>query len=130
MLIFPEQDITLIEFQNRGAVTMNARNKLSIINETDENGNPAGGEVQGPGLAIVWQNGPLGRPARKATGAFVEDIIEAARQRIEFYQKAAGGKYACRENALAITRLEEAIMWLNKRRQEREERGPQGLHRP
>ena len=29
-------------------------------NQTDENGNPAGGSVRGTGLAVDWQNGALG----------------------------------------------------------------------
>lgn len=30
-------------------------------NHSDDNGNPAGGYVQGVGLRIDWQDGPLGR---------------------------------------------------------------------
>ena len=105
------------------------RNELDYGNDEDTNGNPTGGYVSGPGLQIFWQNGPLGRPPKPATGAFVEDVIEAARQRLEFYQKASGGKFACRENALAITKLEEALHWLTARRIERESRGVQGEHK-
>lgn len=101
-------------------------------NDVDENGNPTGGNVRGTGFMISWQNGPLGRgPERKApNGAFVEDVIDAARQRIEFYQTASGGKFACRENAIAITKLEEALMWLDKRTADRERRDVEGTHKP
>jgi len=105
------------------------RNILNYGNSTDDDGNPTGGHVYGPGMTIDWQNGPLGRPPKPATGAFVEDVIEAARQRLEFYQTASGGRYACRQNALAITKLEEALHWLTARRMERESRGVQGEHR-
>ena len=105
------------------------RNILNYGNRTDDNANPTGGSVVGTGLTILWQNGPLGRPPKLATGAFVEDVIEAARQRLEFYQKASGGRFACRENALAITKLEEALHWLIARRMEREARGVQGEHK-
>jgi hypothetical protein len=105
------------------------RNKLDCSNNIDDNGNPSGGGVIGTGLTIRWQNGPLGRPPKPATGAFVEDVIEAARQRLEFYQTASGGKFKCRENALAITKLEEALHWLTARRTEREARGVQGEHK-
>lgn len=105
------------------------RNKINVHNDVDENGNPSGGSVEGVGLIVNWQNGPLGRPPKPATGAFVEDVIEAARQRLEFYQKASGGKFACRENALAITKLEESLHWLTARRMEREARGVQGEHK-
>ena len=106
------------------------RNKLDCSNNIDDNGNPSGGGVVGSGLTVRWQNVPLGRPPKPATGAFVDDVIEAARQRLEFYQKAAGGKFACRENAIAITKLEEAMHWLWARRMERESRGVQGEHKP
>lgn len=35
-------------------------------------------------------------------------------------------KFPCRENALAITKLEEALMWLNKRTADRKARGVEG----
>lgn len=99
-------------------------------NTLDENGNPTGGTVRGTGITIDWQNGPLGRgDDRKApNGAFVEDVIDAARQRIAFYQSASNGRFACRENALAITKLEEALHWLNARTQAREKRNVEGTH--
>ena len=105
------------------------RNILNYGNCTDDDGNPTGGHVYGPGLTIDWQNGPLGRPPKPATGAFVEDVIEAARQRLEFYQKASGGRYACRENSIAITHLETALLFLYQRRMGREARGVQGEHK-
>ena len=104
------------------------RNKLICRNDL-EGDNPTGGFVEGIGLNIYWQNGPLGRPPKPATGAFVEDVIEAARQRLEFYQKASGGKFQCRENACALTHLDEALHWLIARRMEREARGVQGEHK-
>lgn len=99
-------------------------------NDVDSHGNPTGGSVTGTGLSINWQNGPLGRGADRQppNGAFVETVIEAARQRIEFYQKASDGRFACRENAIAITKLEEALMWLDKRTRAREERQVEGTH--
>ncbi len=106
------------------------RNELQATNNVDDEGNPTGGQALGIGLRVVWQDGPLGRPPVEPNGAFVDDVIEAARQRLEFYQKAAGGKFACRENALAITHLEEAMHWLYSRRVAREARQVQGLHLP
>lgn len=99
-------------------------------NDLDDNGNPTGGFVRGIGMSIDWQNGPLGRDEDRQVpnGAFVETVIEAARQRIEFYQKASNGRFACRENAIAITKLEEALLWLNKRTQDREARQVEGTH--
>ena len=96
-------------------------------NQTDDNSNPTGGSVRGTGLIIDWQNGPLGRgeDRKEPNGAFVETVIDAARQRIEFYQ---ASKFKCRENAIAITKLEEALLWLNKRTSDRDKRQVEGTH--
>jgi hypothetical protein len=100
----------------------------------DASGNPAGGLTEGVGFEIHWQDGPLawvqgdiagGR--LELNGAFVEGVIEAAADRLRFYQS---GKFACRENALAITKLEEALHWLQHRTSEREARGVEGTHTP
>lgn len=37
-------------------------------------------------------------------------------------------KFSCRENAIVITKLEEALMWLNKRTEDRKQRGVEGKH--
>lgn len=105
----------------------NWTNKLECKNTLDENGNPTGGWVRGVGLSIDWQDGPLGRGTEKKepTGAFVEDVILAAIQRLQFYND---GKFRCRENSLAITHLEEALHWCQARHEDRERRGVQGLH--
>jgi hypothetical protein len=103
---------------------------FTASNLEDANGNPAGGVVVGTGLHINWQDGPLGTGMTRQTpnGAFVETVIAAALQRIQYYQTASGGKFACRENALAITKLEEALHWLNHRTAAREARGVEGTH--
>lgn len=106
------------------------RNKLKIKNLKDKEGNPAGGTVDGPGLSVAWQDGPLGVPPKPATGAFVEDLLEAARLRLLFYQVACDGKFACRENALAATKIEEALLWLTARRMKRTKRKVQGTNNP
>ena len=89
---------------------MNAIKDCVIENTVDENGNPAGGAVTGVGLQIEWQNGPLGRgdDRKEPNGAFVETVISAALQRIQWCQTESNGKFDCRENAIAITKLEEA----------------------
>lgn len=120
---------------------MNAIQDCKISNCLDENENPTGGYVNGTGLSIDWQNGPLGRHAEGCeymkpcvqgctrvapSGAFVETVISAALQRIEFYQ---ASKFKCRETALAITKLEEALHWLESRTKNREKREVEGLHK-
>jgi hypothetical protein len=93
----------------------------------DEDGAPRGGRTAGLGLLIHWQNGPLGRgPDRQPpNGAFVETVIQAAIGRLQHYQ---GTRFACRENARAITSLEEALAWLHVRTGDREARQVEGTH--
>lgn len=107
------------------------RQQITQQHYTDEDGNPAGGSTSGRGISISWQNGPLqkseGGTRDEPNGAFVEGVIEAARGRLLHYQES---KFACRENALAITRLEEALHWLDHRTAARVERGVEGTHTP
>lgn len=82
----------------------------------------------GRGISISWQNGPLGVDGllrREPNGAFVEDVIAAALGRLQHYQASA---FKCRENALAITKLEEALHWLDHRTRDRKARGVEGSY--
>lgn len=106
--------------------------KFEAENKVDAEGNPAGGSVHGAGLKITWQDGPLGRFQNRhdPTGAFVETVLAATIQRLAWYQAAGGGKFKCRENAIAITKIQEALFWLNHRTQERQARGVEGTLEP
>ena len=99
----------------------------SAQNYSDGNGNPTGGFFRAKGIDIQWQNGPLGcGPSRREpNGAFVETVIEAAFQRIQYYQNT---KFACMENDMAMVKLEEALHWLNARTKKRYKRGVEGTH--
>lgn len=100
---------------------------IETENRLDGDENPAGGWVHGVGFDIVWQEGPLGRgdERREPNGAFVETVLAAALQRIEFYNE---GKFRCRENSLAITHIQEAMHWLHHRTADREVREVEGTH--
>ena len=93
----------------------------------DADGNPEGGVTFGTGFTISWQHGPLGRGmCREApNGAFVEDIIAAAKDRLDYYQ---ASKFASSYNAEAILFLENALESLNRRTTEREKRNVEGTH--
>lgn len=56
-------------------------------------------------------------------GVANEDLINMVICRLEHFQKS---DYRCRENALAITKLEEALLWLCKRTMDREQRDVEG----
>jgi len=103
------------------------KQKITETHSVDAEGNPAGGSTSGTGFSISWQNGPLGRGAdrKEPNGAFVEGVIQAAIGRIQFYQSS---KFSSRDNAVALTHLETALLWLGKRTADREERGVEGTH--
>ena len=105
------------------------KQQIQAVNRDDADGNPAGGYVLGVGLEISWQDGPLGRDAERQepNGCFVETVIAAAIQRLEYYNSS---KFRCRENSLAITHLEEALHWLQARTAAREARAVEGTHAP
>ena len=104
--------------------------EITENHKLDEQGNPAGGYTSGCGISIEWQNGPLAVDGvrKEPTGAFVEGVIAATIGRIEFYQTASNKKFACRENALAMTHLQEALHWLQHRTADRERRQVEGTH--
>lgn len=59
---------------------------------------------------IQFQNGAI--LENGINGCQNEDLIEVVLDRLRDFQN---GKFPCRENAIAITKLEEALMWLDKR---------------
>lgn len=103
------------------------RSPISSAHFNDANGNPAGGTTFGTGFAIGWQNGPLGRGEDRLAqnGAFVEDIIAAALNRLCYYQ---GSKFICVENEVAIQHLQAALRSLDERTNNREKRAVEGTH--
>jgi hypothetical protein len=58
-------------------------------------------------------------------GVMNEDLIAMVIDRLESFQSS---EFKCRENAIAITKLEDALMWLRKRTQDRERRNVEGTH--
>lgn len=100
---------------------------IEIVNQLDENDAPSGGYAYGNGIAIDWQNGPLGTGAarREPNGAFVEDVLEICIQRLEHYQSS---KFQCPENTLAIGRIKQAVEALQARTRARELREVEGTH--
>lgn len=72
-------------------------------------------------LSFTIQNGPIKEVG--VNGCQVDTVIEAAKIIIE----GLNAKFPCRENSMVITKLDEALMWLKKRKADREARGVEGL---
>jgi hypothetical protein len=71
---------------------------------------------------LVFQNGPIAESG--PNGISNEVLLAIVIDRLECFQK---GQFACRENALALTKLQEAVHWLHHRTRERLARGVEGL---
>lgn len=72
---------------------------------------------------VLFQNGPI--PESGVNGVTNEALLAIVIDRLQCFQK---GPYVCRENALALTKLEEAMHWLHHRTKARMERGVEGTH--
>ena len=58
-------------------------------------------------------------------GVLDSDLLEIVRDRLRGFQS---GEFATRENACALTHIEEALMWMNKRVEDRIERNVLGTY--
>lgn len=78
------------------------------------------GEIpsNGPLLNIQMQNGPR-KDEKSIHGVIDTDLLEIVRDRLKSFQV---GPFSSRENACALTHIEEALMWMNRRVEDRIER--------
>lgn len=98
--------------------------RSKIDSKFNDGENPTGGQTKLAGDSVInWQNGVV--EGGQQNGAFVEDVITAAIERIEYFNDS---KFRCRENSLAITKLEEALMWLRYRTSNRENQGVENTY--
>jgi len=74
-------------------------------------------------IAFRIQDGPI--KERGVNGCQVDTLIHAAKMIIEGLNK----KFPCRENSMAITNLDASILWLEKRKSDREKRGVEGFNK-
>lgn len=72
---------------------------------------------------VTFQNGPLNETP--PNGISNEALIAIVIDRMRGFQS---GKFACRENALALTHLEDSLHWLQDRTRKRLIRGVEGTH--
>lgn len=76
-------------------------------------------------VMISFQNGPIAEAG--VNGVTHEALLAIVLDRLECFQK---GQYACRENAIAFTKIEEALLWLQRRTMKRMARGVEGKSMP
>lgn len=105
----------------------NPANDMLEITVIDEPG-PGGANHQysihasnGVHCRIGFQNGPIGEHG--VNGVTNETLLAIVIDRLRAFQ---AGPFSCRENALALTKIEEAQHWLLHRTRERMARGVEG----
>lgn len=72
---------------------------------------------------VDFQKGPILEAG--VNGVMNEDLISMVICRLSHFQES---EFECRENEMAILKLEEALLWLRKRTMGREARGVEGTH--
>jgi hypothetical protein len=73
--------------------------------------------------SIQFQDGPIQEVG--VNGISNEVLLAIVEDRLLGFQS---GKYSCRENAIALTHIQEALMWLQKRTLDRMVRGVEGTN--
>ena len=73
-------------------------------------------------VQITWQDGTIREVGRN--GVQVAEALEVVLNQLKGYQD----QFPCKENAMSITKIEEAILWQEKRTSDRIKRGVEGKH--
>lgn len=87
------------------------------VTDTDSDGR---GRVLG---FVSFQDGPIGEVG--VNGVHNEDLLAIVVDRLQHFQ---AGEFRCRENAIALTKIEEALLWLGSRTKRRSDAGVEGTH--
>lgn len=71
---------------------------------------------------VLFQNGPIKEFG--VNGTTQEALLAIVIDRLRSFQ---AGPFSCRDNAIALTHCEEALMWLQRRTRDRIKRGVEGM---
>ena len=74
-------------------------------------------------ISFKIQEGPIKEVG--VNGCQVDDMIQVSRTIIESLNQ----NYSCRENSLVMTKLDEALLWLSARKNDRLKRGVEGYNK-
>lgn len=123
-----------VKENGRELSTIQQREKLNHVFSVDEKG-PGGahhvysinGTVRGKDYTvqnIIFQNGPR-NSYDSVSGVLDCDLLEIVRDRLKSFQS---GEFATEYNTHALFHIEEALMWMNKRVEDRIERNVLGTY--
>lgn len=77
---------------------------------------------EGQNQEIVFYK--LDEDGKSEHGTTLEEMLRVCIERLKYLN----GRFSSRENALAITKMQEALFWLNERTKDRQIRGVEGKH--
>jgi hypothetical protein len=72
-------------------------------------------------VTVLFQNGPIAEHG--VNGITQEVLLAIVADRLRSFQ---AGPYSCKENSVALTHVETAMLWLRKRTLDRMQRGVEG----
>jgi hypothetical protein len=117
-VVNPANDRLKVEAIDPPAEPGGASSFYRIAGYIDKDGKPGASYLR-------FQNGPVAEDGNGVNGITHEALLAILVDRLQCFQ---AGPYACRENALALTRLEEAQHWLHHRTRARMAKGIEGTH--
>ena len=94
-----------------------ASHNYSVFFDTSKSGHQGCGVIQ-------FQDGTIKKVGHN--GITDEALLSVLIDRLRGFQS---GPFSCRENALALTKLEEGMHWLNERTRDRVKRGVEGVYK-
>jgi hypothetical protein len=101
-------------------VVSGARYKVPTFKVTNE------GIEDGEGIEIVFCKGnKQDESTLRQEGVFTETLIQTAK---EYLESVNVGDMATRETSMVVTKLDEALMWISKRAEDRKLRGVQATY--
>lgn len=77
---------------------------------------------EGPDQTVTFYK--MNEDGTSEHGTTLEEMLRVCVERLQ----ELNGRFSSRENALAVTKMQEALMWLNERTRERKSRGVEGKH--
>lgn len=118
------------EVSMKKLITIQKRENLNEVYAVDEKGNGGANHVyeirsnDGGYLNIQFQDGPRNVEGSK-TGILDTDLLEVVRHRMQCFQ---AGPFATEYNSKALEHIELALMWMNRRVEDRIERNVLGTN--
>jgi hypothetical protein len=116
--VVPNEPLIIAVTDQPGAGGAQHRYEVNGFNSEE---NPSYRDEGNGECTILFQNGPIAEHG--VNGITQEVLLAIVADRLRSFQ---AGPFGCRENAVALTHIETAMLWLHKRTLDRMQRGVEG----